>query len=771
MGPFSTERLPAGPVSAVRATQSEPLVPLLELETKGGRHPKLAKAFERVRRALKHYARATRTGYEELTLGDVSDGRGRLSPAFTEFLEGLKPFTAKQRSPEEREAGYPLLREYQEQVRSGLRAIIEHFSGTDAGRRKRVPERDELPEFLLPVWDALPKVEGRPTDSAGILLLALMAVVDRYGLDEYEPLFSDLTREVRLALRDEEEDASRWDYLEAQHSEVKGRLGLRSSRSPVRQDPIRDFPEPLKSECALFRKRAVEGVEDAALLDRAREKKVNLERRKPDVVRTMLYTLRAAMEVIKPAEPFGIRDLMGLEEVEIEEEGQIRKQKRSRPVDIFRAQQRDLESPTKRVTYDSVQFDNFLIYIKTVANYNGLFRLREEFSGAYGGQNGLRLDTEKQQQKRDEKKEAYPREWLDSEVQRLGIEFRRIVRARSFDPGHDGLLSEEQARDVRLCLFYLAFVTLRHLGLRQQALRKLSINESGWNVRFEGGGKAGFSKITFHWRAKEVKNKRPVTLPLVKGRHQATHGPLFEAYELYYRRVYPFIQRREALPLDGQLLAMPTLNGTHGRFRGLDKCTHQDFAQFFQRAGREFLRRKQRSNGQLWEVNPHFMRAAAADWLWNFGLTTGEIAALLAIEEDTLKEHYLDPNIGPNTAPILDRLNALADGAGRDERVEEMKGVIANLRETYELRLAQKDDDLRAMDDRLKRAEERAGKLESDLDASRLQVEGLRTELQAKTESHNRELKELIRAQSPAAAGPGPKPRRTTTRQNTDEVS
>jgi hypothetical protein len=265
-----------------------------------------------------------------------------------------------------------------------------------------------------------------------------------------------------------------------------------------------------------------------------------------------------------------------------------------------------------------------------MAAYEGMFKQRESFHKAYNP----KPDKTTMNNRREEKKNAYTREFIDGKIECLKSEFVGIVKSGSF---------KSSRRDMRLCLFFIALITARFMGVRQQALRDCIM---GVNIIF-GRDR---SRIAFEWPRTKVKNKRAIRIELVRGRDK-THQLLIDMLYLYKNYVYEYIKENQGVELNGQFFVKYNRAGKFITFKN-----HTTFSEWFSEGSKEFMDLQGKIKGRKRGINPHFLRGFAADWLLDFGLSYEDVADLMNISVRTLQTHYAGKDRPVNTRSALDNL-------------------------------------------------------------------------------------------------------------------
>lgn len=618
--------------------------------------PALAKSYGKVRKLLRVYATSKLTVLEKLTPLDLWTEGHDIHPDLLDFINRLpKPFGS---TPERYE-------QYKKEKASRLRQILKllpwHADGDEYGD---IPP--PMPVFLLPAWRILARVddgnrrksppdESRDkylkqfplTERGRLFLKVMLHVVKQHSISTLEPLFVTHSDSLHAGVRELCHERL-WNTLGADIGRVRRALGFEKPCVKKQSLTLEEFPPTLRRQCEEFMRVAPSGLTDHSLCSRAKHHDVNVGPLEAATVKCYINAIRQALVVIPFGDDLDVRDLLRVTPFERrDEDGNVDVEFHNPLIDLFRKQQSQLVTDRKRAGFDSSMFKNFTGAIKAVAAYNGLFHLHKNFNRGYR----LRGDVDRKREVKDEKKKHFDLAWIDAEIARLGVEFDRIIKEKSFQITKDGKGVRRARASLALILFYVAFVTLRYMGYRQQSIRDCVIGE---NIIFKPDG-----SIIFQWEAKKVKNDRSIRAEINFERHAETHGVLLHVLNSYYRHVYPYLRRMNAKELGGQFFVALSRGGIN--VRPWNSSSAALFLSYFKWHSLRFLNYGGRLQKGIKAMHPHFLRGRCADWLIDvLGLSFAEAAEYLGDTEQTIRAEYVDRHRVLNATPALDAAAAKA---------------------------------------------------------------------------------------------------------------
>ncbi|HEY0101095.1 MAG TPA: hypothetical protein VGB76_19375 [Pyrinomonadaceae bacterium] len=574
------------------------------------------------------YARREGIAIEVLTLLDLCDERAKILPSFVAFInERPRP---KGKSEKEHV-------KYGKQILSRIKKIIKVLAAGLPNIQEVTGLPDDLlrsvPEFLRPVLIYLPRGNRRSalsparlasplTDRARLSLKAILAVTKSKGITTLYELFVTYWADLRTACYAGSPPADAYKvYSTLIH--IRSNFGLHKKKS-TRAFSLDDAPPRLREQIVKYMRLAPSGASGEPELRRlGLSKGIALERHEQSTIHAQVYCFLALLGRIPLREDMEIIDFIRMESRTVVEDGEEVPQLYNRIIDPFRQEERDKETPNKPQGFDSVLFRSAYLAIKSIAAYNGIFRHHKSFSEVYK----TNLDHKGREDRKDEKKEAFPMSWLDYNLKLLRPQFDAIIADGSFKTDIEAL---------EKCMCYVYLMMLRYTGVRQQGLRVCKI---GWNVMFNKNG-----SITFHWRVDEIKNDKDFTCTIKPG-HTSTFALLVKTLRRYRQHIYPFLvdtAHKAGVDLEGQLFIEVLADGSVRRF-GNDHDGSRKFADTFKNLTSRFLDFTDIKPAMRRKFNAHHIRGIAGDWMHHdLGVGTEGTAKFLANNRLTTERLYVD---------------------------------------------------------------------------------------------------------------------------------
>lgn len=631
---------------------SQPFIELIAETQQEAPASNLAAALSKVTAPLKSYAASLRLTLDQLSLFHICAGND-IHPLLDRHIGSLKLTDA-----------------YKGQHRSRLKSLIEALL-----RPERIDEQpasehftleEQVPEPLRIVWPHLSRVRhkapGRThhvererylreriamalSPLGTCVALAILKICQRHNVSTCEQLFEEYFNQLVYAIKSDNHP-SKWGTLVAELYDVRGRvraaLGYIVKVAESVTLTVDQLPEPLRTQVVLFQDRAIFGFKrDGHIKMLARTKyKVDLSKQKERTVTDYVKILCLGVSHLQPemyGEKLDIRDFLRLIDRNVEVDEMIIKELYNPLVDHYRQLEQAKHSDRKESGFDSRCFGRFIWGIAAVAAFNGYLALRQLFLKEYKAV----LDRDSKEQHKRAKKETFDRRWLDEQIQLLRIRFKRIAAEGTYKNEEGGTLRRASRFNLNLCLFYVALVTLRYLGVRQQCVRNCLL---GINVIFGSP-----MTVTFYWSDKETKNAKGILHRLNMDLHAEVQEILIEAAYIYYKKIYPYLSglagtsqslgvrevRRRAVA--GQFFLKCNLKGICVPF-----TDERDFGRWFTSMTLTYMDFGTRLGKRgLW-LNPHFLRAVFGDWC-RFNLKySGEQTALLAGDtEEVFEADYI----------------------------------------------------------------------------------------------------------------------------------
>lgn len=559
---------------------------------------------------------------------------------------------------------------YKGQHISRLKKIIRNLPWHGQGKRdesmKTVILEDHLPRHLREVWFLLPRIEvdshqtmdlrrkdlnfveykryraSLPITPNGLAIgSALIKVSSRNKISKIKSLLEEHSGLICEALCEEKPHVKTHDHKSAFYKfrkRVRVYLGYTVENKPIIRLRLDALQEPLQSQLRTYIDRARHGFNSDRDILKIAKVKYGLEivRHSENTITNYLDGLLYGLGRINhemSVEVTDVRDLLRLQTKEVEVDGVTITELYNPLVECYRDWGLNLASDRKEEGFDTGTFKSFINGLAAVAAFNGFLPLRQLFLKEYK----VRLDKKSKERRKAIKKTIFDRVWLNSQVQRLKAEFHNIVNAGNFKNAPGGLLSIEARKNLNLCLFYVALLTLRFLGVRQGSLRDCILGE---NITF-----GAHKQVTFQWP--RTKNGKGIRHRLQYKEHSNTHAELIDAVCIYHKRIYPYIS---GLSSDAQMPAVceERKRRVAGRFflccdnDGLCarfKSTTNFYAWFTSKA-ELYMDLSGAPIG--FHFNPHFLRAMFGDWLrLDLGFSSEQAAEIAADSEEVFESEYV----------------------------------------------------------------------------------------------------------------------------------
>lgn len=615
----------------------------------------------KVNKILGEYAtRSQGATIENLMLLKVWDGKGDLHPELLLFIRRL-----------------PISKEYQQSQISNLRRLVkavvkenfEHDIPDEVEAKKGSFFEANLPEFMRPLWLYLPRSGGQVLNtlhiryddprrtalplspSAEALLATLLAVAQTREVDTLRTLLVDYRFELARRMRETYKPA-KWRPAFRALQIVRGRMGFRVARRTTYSVPVNDLPKKLSEEIEVFLAHAASGLESMPHLSAVaaqfglRDKPLRMS-----TVRAYVKAICYGFGFIECDTNISVEDLLRLRPVVRSFNRRTYHELHNPYVDQFRERELNRQAQRKRAGRDSVMFGHFVDAICTVGAFNGICEMQRTFKRAYKPN----LDWRTRREIKALKKRVFDRAWIDSQITLLGAQVAQVINGRAYAPGFGGKDKEQALANLRKCMFYACFVMLRYTGFRQQCLRDCVLGE---NIIF---GKD--DSITLWWPEGAIKNNREINTTYSYVEHGETHATFIKVLN-DYRKVYGYIEDSFGEEMGGQFFGYVTLRR---------KCAQNfanvtSFSSSFEGDGLLFLD----FEGRLAEVdlnlNPHFLRGVATDWMkYDLGMTMEDIAKAIGSSVKILQREYLDEDRRVDPGGTLAKVNKRIKRARQEE--------------------------------------------------------------------------------------------------------
>jgi hypothetical protein len=695
-----------------RIDLSRPFVELINerhIEKPGLR---LKSDLKQVNVALVSYAHAIGTNLENLSVLHVCADSTRPHPNLIKHIDSMEKD-----------------KKYLGQNISRLRKLIRNLPWPGGAKRVEEPEpvilEECLPPYLQEVWFLLDRINGSrtvgktknerkqhrstlPLTPRGLAVgLALLRVSNTYNILDVRALLEDGASLIFSTIRTDNPRKS-WHNLCSAfvvfRAKVRAHLGYVVEKKPKISLSLEELPEPLKSQVLTYIERARHGFKsDWEIIKLAKTRyKLDIGLHSEVTIKSYLKRVLFGLGYISremSIQVADIRELLKLQLREVEVDGILISEQYNPLVDCCRNRALGVASDRKDPEFDSTDFSLFINGVAAIAAFNGFLQLRKQFVSAYK----VRLDEESKQKRKKLKKETFDRPWLNEQIQRLKLEFHQIVNEGSYKNKPNGSLSPEARRDLNLCLFYVALLALRFLGVRQQSIRDCIL---GKNLIF-----AANKSITFLWSI--TKNRKGITHELNIKDHVDTHRDLIEGIWIFYKKIYPYIsgisnsdhsysvieelRRRVA----GQFFLYCAPDGLCTKFDDEGR-----FYQWFIRQAHQFLDIKRKPISI--SINPHFLRAMFGDWLrFDLGFSKEHAAEMAADSEEVFESEYVThPDIF-NATDRWTKKNQEIRASKESEKEKIREALQAEVIQGYKSEMATMQETMRNMTEALKNLTDR----------------------------------------------------------------
>jgi hypothetical protein len=673
------------------------------------KYPWILSNYEKVTGALNPYAALRGLSLTKLTLIHLCHDRDRtkLNPSLITFIDKL-----------------PISTDYRSEIKSRLHRILKALSaapGQDAAVQTPAPLT--IPEVLYKLLPALPRQNplsdfhknsipctnreermSLPLTEMGQLALAvLIQVVEENEITNLDTLFFEHRSEIPRTVR-ATQPPHLWGSILCCIRIAFKRIGYKAPRAPRQSIDYSEWPPTLRRQFGRLEELAPIGiVYDPELTRQSAKYELTVAPLKKMTLRNYRLALSIGLFHIlskynNALADMDVRDLLKLQRVTLEVDGRRRSVKLNPLVEHYRRRELARGGLSAESKINTSTFSAFICAVRAVALYNGYFELYSRFNKVYR----VKLDPTEKLAKKNAKKDIFDRAWIDAEIARLLVEFRRIIKERSFRSQiHTGPSSWGRARhrNIRFCLFFVMLVTLRYMGHRQQSLRSCEVGR-GKNVEFADDG-----SIHFNWKSDLVKTDVELDQVIQEWEHQ-THATMVEVLMSYYRVIYrPYILKHGAVGPDGENLVANQLFvyiDRSGNFRRFGENDQTRFLNRLRDWSFMFMKYGDRANVIGRGLHPHYFRGLAVDWMVNDRrVPLDKAAEYFGISVATLIRDYLRVNPKKSAAPALEAANAKDKAEAAKEREEALQKQLSDKEAAHQEELARKDKQLEEKDRRI----------------------------------------------------------------------
>jgi hypothetical protein len=549
-------------------------------------------------------------------------------------------------------------------IRNLIEALLYPETGNGQDTSDQISIMAHLPEPLRLVWSLLPRQCHRlpnchndregyhrlrltiPLSSNGICLAwALVKVCRQYNGYEVKTILEEYDSEVINTIW-RNNHHSKWRSLITVFYEFRRRvrkyLAYEVAVSTTVTLTVSQLPEPLRTQLLVYQERARFGFKtDPDIKINARTKyKLDLSPQSETTINLYETALCLGIGYI-PRDMYGdtldIRDLLKLTSREVEVDEVIVTELYNPLVEYYRRLEQAKFSDRKEAGFDSACFRRFVSALAAISAFNGRLHLRKQFLKEYKPI----LDTVSKDRHKRLKKQTFGRPWLNEQIQRLRTRFKRISTEGTFKNETGGTLRKSSRYNLNLCLFYVALVTLRYLGVRQQCIRDCLV---GKNIIFSAR-----MTVTFEWTDEQMKNAKGLRHTFNMKEHSEVQEILIEALHIYYSRIYPYLSGATSTDQSPALRAARRQVVAEQFFlqcgvSGICKpfTDETDFNEFFRTHTLKYIEFGDRLGEQPLSLNPHFLRAMFGDWLrFDLNYSAEQTAQMAGDTEKTFETDYI----------------------------------------------------------------------------------------------------------------------------------
>jgi len=749
-------------VSKVQVFQ--PFLPTLRTALSKG-DEKTAVACGKITSKLEEYAVTLGLPPDELRVIDVCTAGGDIHPRLHAFIGDLP--RGRRQSEQRWKKGKE---EDVSHIRRAISVVVGHLTGRKSRdpregkpRRLALLERPAADPVLTPIYDSLPREVIKPTvgkqrlaetpsEIGTVIYFACAEVVGRHTVESPQALFKEHRGELRRIIRSNL-PLDRVDRTDSVLCRVARKFDATSPKKKALT--AEEFPSPLREELKVFRE-AVDGRISGAARIAAAAHGLELKDRISWFTYDSSVTVIARLVSAHPGyERLGVRDLLETSvTVEADEAGRQHAVYFNKFLTPLREAERGRESSAKEAGKDSVTFVKTLTAIKSVAAYNGILEYHKIIGEAFKPH----TDRRTKRARKAEKKAALDRRKLNEWIENNWQVFESIVKKESFKRDRSKRHHPDSDRNMHFVLYYVAFVVMCVMGYRQRQMRDCV---AGVNLKVTA------TSVELTFAEDQTKKGTPLHFFADLKTTGRTHGRLIHTLHLYMRHVFPYIQQnlapweapdekdRARYDPKGQVFVTQDRAGKFRRFKFYDAA---DFATWFKRATKTFLRDKELVRDAILLLHPHHMRGAAMDTMViDHGMSEEGAGNYFGVSSEIVKREYKDRNAVRDASrdvvlinKQMAELEEITEGKRGSEQVAEIRrlyeGMIQNFKDGLERSEAEKRD-----------LQARLEAVEAEKAGLNLQIVGLRREvddMRSRADARHDELMKAITGKSGAAQSP-----------------
>ncbi len=699
-----------------------------KLETAKKDDALLKAACLKIEGKLDKYALSRGISKDELRLFDVCDPDGDLHPRLRRHIEKI-PKLDKQT-----DARY---KKYKEEICANVKRAIDAVLVLITGKVRNGPARKDKEQVavllcqghpvLNELYGLLPRERIRDpanrarfrrghniTENGCLFYLACAEALKHCSasslhefLSEYRPFISRAYKVVCPSTP--EKIVSLQSLLPKVCKEVG--VAIPSKRKRV---PVEKWPSPIREEMRVYldaaEGRLIEGLEEQ--LGRADVVIKISNNIRPATVRGVESTVELLLyRYFQGRERVSLRDMLSTTASEINgADGKKGIEYFNAVLCPYRESERARSDEAKRVGYDSQSFGHAVKYLLSLAAYNGIFEYHEIIRKAFK----IKLDVERIEQRKAEKKSIIKRKVLDDWIEDNWPEYERILTGGLFKRDKSKRSHVEADRNMRFVLHYCRMTTMKVMGYRQRQIRDCL---DGVNLVVTA------DSLEFTYPADKTKKAKPLHFEADLENCGKTHGRLIQALYLFHRHAFPYVQvnLKQCAPEDGRRIDSRGQFFVHfsrcGEFIAFDQADNKMFSRVFKEDCRRFLKHPDLQSEALHLINPHYMRGASMDTqIEDKGMSMRAASRYFGATEQVIRSKYKDRNAIQDASRDVVLLNAQIEDLEERKRRNRGEGRQGGVGGDSEAEVQVLRRRLRESQERERQKDERIAKLEERLD-------------------------------------------------------
>lgn len=687
-------------------------------------------ACGKIEKKLKKYALSRGIDPDELRLGDVCDAEGELHPNLRLYIEKTRRLD---KQTVERHKKYK--EEICANVQRAINGVVILVSGNVRGGASDGGE-GQLPallrhehQVLKELYEVLPRETivlspgsrfrrgTKITENGRLFYLSCAEALKHCSasslhrvLDECRPA---LYKAVKVTC---ERMPEKIPSLMSLTREMCKKVGVKipPRRKPI---PVEEWPSPIREEMQTYQAATkgnlMEGLEEK--LARADVKiKIAKSLRPVTTHSAEMAVERLIHRYCSGRERLSVRDLLATTKIEVVgDDGKKSYMYYSPALSPHRESERARSGETKSMGYDSEAFKHDLSNLLSIAAYNGIFEYHEIVREAFK----IKLDVERIEQRKAEKKSLIKREALDEWIEDNRPEYERILTQGLFKRDKSKRPHAVADRNMRFVLFYCRLATMKVMGYRQRQLRDCVY---GVNLIVTP------DSLEFTFPSDKTKKAKPLRFKAESDSSGRTHGRLIDTLHLFHKYGFPYVQ--------ANLISRPAAKGKQGidsrgqffihlsrvgKFIAFEQTRSAVFTDYFKADCGRFLKHPKIKKEALRLIHPHYVRGAAMDTqIEDNGMPMEAASRYFGASEQVIRSKYKDKKATQDASRDVILLNAEIEDL--EERRKRNRGE-STVADTSEAEVQELRRQLRESQDRERQKDERIAKLEERLD--RMQAE------------------------------------------------